>query len=315
MRAPASIARLLPALGLVLASWPGLARAEVRLCVKVETDRKADQDGLEKLVKDELGHHPSHEPVGKGCDSTLVVQLFTVSSQTYLTVRLEGQVPVRYRLKDMDLLEKRLGQAISLVLENDPVYLSKDMSRATMIEKAKHDILVTGHNYYGLEAFQVVGNTNNAFGTASGLAFAFNRGSKAWHVLMRTFVAGWPGYGGNNEAAIKAYTGVDLAAGYELDQESMNSLYLDAGVSLAYMRLEARLVDPGSGKTSWESTDQFLGSVLVRAGYKMLRLFDFNADAYLALRIPLHPLRDVDSTLFKGWFYTPMVELGVGIGF
>ena len=314
MRAPACIARLLPALGLALASWPGPARAEVRLCVKVESSG-ADQEGLEKLVLDELGHHPSHRHVLEGCESTMVVQLFTVSSQTYLTVRLEGQVPVRYRLKDMDLLEKRLGQAISLVLENDPVYLSKDMTRATMIQKAKRDILVTGHNYYGLEAFQMVGNTNNALGAASGLAFAFRRGSKHWHVLMRTFAAGWPGYGSNGEAAIKAYTGVDLAAGYELDQESMNSFYLSAGISLAYMRLEARLSGPGPDDTTWVSTNQFLGSLLLRAGYRMLRLFDFNADAYLAIKVPFHPLRDVDSPLFKDWLYTPMVELGVGIGF
>src|SRR5450432_1130656 len=119
--APAKRARL-PALLLALAILlsAGVSAAEVALCVELA--------GVRKLVRTELDRHPSHQVVDTGCRSHLRVELFEAAGARYLTAQIDREVPARYVVTDAVELGARLSDALSLVLHNDPTYLSEDIS-------------------------------------------------------------------------------------------------------------------------------------------------------------------------------------------
>ena len=117
-------------LGLLFAWLPGpQAAARIPLCVEVRAPAE-EQAGLEKLVQVELGHHESHRPVAVGCRATLTVELFQVTGRWQLTARIDQQIPVRYQVPSPDDLAARLRQALSLVLHNEPTYLTEDITPA-----------------------------------------------------------------------------------------------------------------------------------------------------------------------------------------
>src|SRR2546423_7216885 len=86
--------------------------AATRLCVQVHTDESGD--GLQRLVENELAHHPSHVAVKERCDSNLLVELFAVGGVRYLTARINREVPVRYSFRGARDLGDKLSEALRL---------------------------------------------------------------------------------------------------------------------------------------------------------------------------------------------------------
>lgn len=289
------------------------AWASVALCLSVRSD-VSGASGFESLVRSEVGKHKSHHLVDKGCDSRLNVESFETNGTRYLTVQLDGEVPERTAIKNPGELEPKLAEAVTAVLGSDPMHLASDPTRLSSIERAARSVLVRGMNTYRMELFETMMRTDKNIAFAPGLAVGFARGADQWQIHARLHFAGSPEEVRGTDRVLKIATGMDLGVIYETSRRSPTSAYLGAGAGLVLLRVSG-LVDPADRRT--EMAVDHLGATLnLRAGIRFLRLFDFDADAFVQGSIPTFATREVDDTLFgDDGIYTPFLQLGVGVGF
>jgi hypothetical protein len=289
------------------------ARAAVELCVEARTE-SADGEGWKKLVLSEVGRHPSHHVVDANCQSRLRVELFRTSGSRYLTVQLDGEVPDRSTiLADADVAPK-LAESISQVLGNDPMHLSEDPSKWSAMERASRAMMVRGLNTYRLELFEVMARTDQNIAFAPGIGIGFARGADQWQIAASLHLAGSPAGISGSERALRLCTGMDLGVLWEASRKANTSGYLGAGAGLTVLRF-AGLVDP-KDKNSMTDVTAWRPVVNLRAGIRLLRIYDFDADAFLQASIPLWSTKQVDDDLWgKSGTWTPMLKVGVGLGF
>ncbi|MCP4605159.1 MAG: hypothetical protein GY847_32340 [Proteobacteria bacterium] len=284
----------------------GVALSAVDICVESDTNIK-ESEGFAKLVLSEIARHPSHHVVDDECKSHLKVELFKVEGKRYLTARIGKEVPVRFVVKGDDELQEKLKEAISLALGNDPVHLAKDISHYNLVQRASHSILKRGNNRFRLELFQTLSRGDGALLFAPGGAFAITRGSGHWQVMARIHLAGWPGNVGQTERVLRVFTGADAGIAYEFSALANSTFYTGGGAGLHYMRYEGRLV--ASDPDTFDYINQLGVSLFLRAGVRLLRLYDFDCDLFVTGYLPLFKTFGEDS------LYTPSVQIGVGVGF
>lgn len=289
------------------------AKASVALCLAVRSD-VSGASGFESLVRSEVSKHKSHHLVEQDCDSRLSVESFETNGTRYLTVQLDGEVPERTQVKSPGELEPKLAEAVTLVLGSDPLHLASDPTRLSSLERATRSVLVRGANTYRLELFETMMRTDKNVAFAPGLAVGFARGADNWQIHARLHLAASPEEVSGTERVLKLATGMDLGVIYETSRRSSTSAYLGAGAGLVLLRV-AGLGDPSDRRTEM-AVDHVGATVNLRAGVRFLRLFDFDADAFVQGSIPTFATREVDDTLFGDeGVYTPFLQLGVGVGF
>ncbi len=298
----------------VCLSWALPSRAQIPLCLNVRADDE-DLKNFAKLVRAELGHHPTHRPVDQGCRSTLFVGLFRVAGVQYLTGRIDQEIPVRHKIEDSQDLAGKLKYTLSLVLHNDPIYLAEDIAQYSVMQRAAHSILKRGTNTYRMELFQnisfIAGTGEVAF--ASGGAASVTRGSGNWNVLARIYAGGRPDQTVSGRKVLRAMTGAGGAVTYEFSALASTTFYISAGAGLQFVRFEGQ--DPDD-RTRSASINQILAVLSTRVGVRFFRMYDFDFDLYAAADLPLHPTNDVDVSLFgEGGAWTPSVQVGIGVGF
>ena len=285
------------------------AAAAIDLCVQVQAEAKQRQ-GLARLVRDALGHFLTHRQVTSGCPSRLQVELIQLAGVSYLIVRINREVPVRYTVKRAEDLAPRLTEALQRVLGQDPVYLAADIQRYSALQRAMHSVLKGGRNTWRVELFEAItsGGTNAAF--ASGGAFSVTRGSANWFVFARLYGGGSLGGTSGTNRALRLMVGGDLGLSYELLARSTITPYFSAGLGLQLLHYEGRL----------RATDRDLqdatakgATVSLRAGLRFFRASDFDLDLFAAGYLPLFATDDPDSQLMDA--YTPSLQLGLGVGF
>lgn len=286
-----------------------MAVAEVEVCVQISAD-KAHLAGLRKLVLDELGHHPSHRLVQQGCRSSLQVELFDLTGVTFLTARINREVPVRYTIKDKEDLGEKVREALQRVLKNDPVHLAEDIQSYSAMQRATHSVLKGGRNTWRVELFETIisGGGNAAF--ASGGAFMVTRGSTNWHVFARLYAAGALSGAVGLDRILRIMAGAELGLSYEFFARSRTTPYLSAGLGLQVLHYEGRLL-PDQAELD-DVTDKG-GAFSLRAGWRFFRASDFDLDIFVAGFLPFFVTNDPDSLLMDS--YTPSMQLGLGVGF
>ncbi len=299
---------------LVASLLGGVARAQIPLCVQVQAP-EAEREALTKLVHAELGHHPSHRPVEAGCRAHLAVELFSVAGQWQLTARIDQEIPVRYQVPSPKELSGKLKQALSLVLHNDPIYLSEDIAHYSAVKRAAHSVLVRGTNSYRVELFQdvipIAGRDQVAL--AASAAFSVTRGSGHFQVYARVFAGGWPDEVIEANRVLRATAGASGGLTYELSALSATTFYASAGLGLRYMRFEGNL--PGTA-SELVSIDVVRPTLDARIGARFFRLYDFEIDLFAGASLPWWPTDDVDVKLFGAHgAWTPAIQVGVGVGF
>ena len=297
----------------LLLGIPLPASAEVQLCLEVQAEPE-ELENLSKLLRTELARHPSHRLVERDCQVHLTVELFEVAKAKVLTLRIDDNVPMRLHIDKPGDLIKDLADGLSLVLDNDPVRLNRDIAHMSLLERAAHSVLQRGNTNWRFELFQAVGRSDSGAAFAPGGAFAMSRGANHAQVMARVYAAGFPGGLQGDDRVLRVMAGADVGAAWEFDARSAFSFYLGAGIGLRYVRYEGLLrpTDPGSD----ESFNAVLGGITLRAGLRMFRTSDFDLDLYAAAFIPLHPAVDVDSLLFgEDGLYTPSGQVGIGVGF
>jgi hypothetical protein len=299
----------------MLAAWaiqPAAARAETTLCLQIQAPA-GEQEGLRKLVLDELAHHPAHRLVTQDCQTTLVVELFELAKERYLTARINQEVPVRYPIKDPLDLNEKVSTALAQVLSQDPVYLSEDLTHYNFMQRAAHSILKRGTNTYRLELFQTISPAGPNVAFAPGVAFNLTRGADNWQVYARIFFAGWPGELHERDLKtqlLRINTGGEAGIAYEFSALGSWSFYIGAGVGLQYLRFD--------GRTTYQN-EEFVDhrndiavTFNTRIGLRFLRIYDFDCDVFVSSTLPLYH-SDPDTYLSRFW--APTLQAGLGVGF
>ncbi len=294
-------------LGLLL--LPIGARAETRLCLEIKAPDPRMKN-FEKLVRAELAHHPTHRVVADRCQSLLVVEIFEMKQAWFLTARVNQEVPVRHSFKKLENLEHHLKDAVSQVLSHDPVYLADDITHYSTIQRAANSVLKRGNNYWRLELYQGIGRGGAPASFAPGAAVSVTRGADNWQVFVRVFFGGWPGNPGEDDAVLAVNTGADAGLTYEFSELSSSTFYLSLGAGLQYQRYSGRL-DPNDPESIGYRND-FGPTLSARAGFRFLRIYDFDCDLFVQGYLPLYPA-DVDSLIGK--FYPLTLQAGFGVGF
>lgn len=282
------------------------AGAATRLCLGVRGD---EAEALRRLVESELQHHRTHQLVRERCETRLSVEQFTVAGVRYLTARVNQEVPVRYSFRGGRELEERVREALRLVLANDPVYLSEDITRMSAVQRLGHSLLRRGHSRFRLELFGVVAATGAGAATAPGGALALQRGADHFQIFARIYGAG--GLAATQGRRLRFMAGADAGMIYELSLRSSATFYVGAGVGVQLMRLEGRVdeADPGSAASALKADAVFTG----RLGVRLFRLNRFDLDVFAQGHLPIFNAQDVDSLLPQA--YTPSLQLGLGVGF
>lgn len=296
----ATLATALPCLG------------QVALCVDVRADQN-ELAAFRKLVLEEVGHHPGHRVAPDDCRAHLAVELLTVSGRRHLTARVDEEIPVRYEVDDPKDLSRRLTDAIALALHNDPVYLAESLEHQTAFLRFGESIR-KGHNLWRVEAFQAIASGDGNVAQAPGLAVAMTRGSGHWQVGARIYGGGWPTSAALGRNELRVMTGFDAGLTWEASEKASASFYGSAGAGLQYLRFEGRF-DQG-GQTVRDHVDQIGLALWMRAGVRFFRWNDFDLDVWVAGYLPCFKTHDPDSDLFGGkGAYTPMAQIGLGVGF
>jgi hypothetical protein len=286
------------------------ALAEVPVCVEVAAPA-AELEGVRKLVRTELDRHPSHRVAFADCRSHLRVELFEAAGARYLTAQIDREVPVRYVIKDPLELGARLTDAVSLVLHNDPTYLTEDITHYSSLQRLSHSVLARGRFMFRLETFEAISNAGSAAVFASGGAFSVTRGSGNWQVLGRMYLGGAFSPTGKSGRALEILTGADAGLTYELFDKASWSPYLTGCLGLQFLRYAGR------DETHALVRAQHVGAtVSARVGVRFFRWTNFDLDLFAQAYAPLFLTSDETGSLFgdKG-IYTPTLQLGLGVGF
>lgn len=294
---------------LALVAAPAVAAAAVPICVEVRA-APAEANGLEKLVRDGLGHHPSHEAVASGCATGLFVELFEAGGVRHLTARAGRGIPVRYVVKDGAELGEAVTKALRLVLDSEPVYLAEDITRYGAAQRAAHSVLVRGHTRLRVEAYEAAAFPGGA-SFAPGGALAVSRGADHWQIFSRVYFGGDPGAAPSSGRALRIHSGGDAGVAYELDALSSWSFYVAAGAGAQLLRFEGRAVS--SDPATLDARTDFGFAALLRVGVRLMRYHDFDCDVFVQAYLPVFVAGDLDSTLPRAW--APSAVAGLGVGF
>jgi hypothetical protein len=240
----------------------------------------------------------------------LQVRLFVVDDVRYLTLRVGQEVPVRHVFADREELGQKLSKALALVLERDPVYLQRDISRYSGLQRMLHSILKRGHNRLRVEFFQVLSTDGDELWTLPGGAISLTRGADHWQVLARIYFGGSPADAAD-ERLLKLYGGGEVGLAYETSDRGNRSFYFAATAGAQLLHYEGRL-RPGEPE-SLDSASVVGATLGLRAGLRLFRAYDFDCDLFVAGYLPLFKTHDPDTPLIDS--YTPSLLVGMGVGF
>jgi hypothetical protein len=205
----------------------------------------------------------------------------------------------------------RLEQGIPEVLHSAPVYLQKNISQYSRAARARHAVVVTGHNIFRLEVMQAAVRGEHGVSFAPGAAFGFSRGSRRIRVGGRVHAVGAPETAEEGDSRLRLGVGLDAGAAFEFNEDRPVSGYVNGGAGLSFLRFE------GSIDNDVYTTNDVLFQVFARIGVRMLRLTDFDLDLFVCGYLPVHPVRDPETPMFGGnhHTFTPSVQVGIGVGF
>jgi hypothetical protein len=299
--------RLLPLLLLAAATSHATG---IPICVEVRSDEAKELAGLRKLVLDELGHHPRRRVVERDCESRLLIDHFRLAGQTYLTARINSEVPVRFSVA-RDTLAEKLTEALRLVLRHDPVFLQRDVRELSAIQRAAHSVLRRGHTFVRLELFQTIAGSDRGASFAPGGAITLARGADHFQVFARAYLAGLPGGVGPDQRALRIQTGGEGGVAYEVSARSSASFYFALAAGLQYLRYEGQASPTDRG--SLEIADKLGFALSGRVGVRLFRIHNFDCDLFAEGFLPFFKTSDPDAQIVDR--YTPSLQLGIGVGF
>ena len=285
--------------------------AVIRTCVQVKSTTSLKDDALLKMTQTELARFPSHKATKTDCDTTLTVETFPFAEKKYVTLRVSGEVPIRYSYSATDELVHNIQKGLRLVLGNDPVYLKENISQYSETQRALHSLTIKGSTRFRLELFESITRTGEGASYGPGMAAALYRGSSNLYIFSRIHASMSLPSQSRHPIQRPVGVGLDVGFNYELNKTKPVAGYIGGGIGVGFVRFEGEMDD------RHQTVNELLFQGFARAGIRFFRMMAFDMDLFAAAYLPFHPTSDVDTTLLgsNGKGYTPHVQVGIGVGF
>jgi hypothetical protein len=292
---------------LVLCGSPAAAQSVAETCVEVLT-RRADANALRRLVMDELDRHRTHRAAESDCLTFLRVELIETAEQTYVTARMNAEVPHREKVSGEDLAPA-ISRALRVVLHNDPVRL-KGPREEDFLRRSLRS-LKNGRFLFGAEVFQVGALAGEGLSTLPGVAFVARREVHRWHLGARVAFAHEVDETNPMKLGMTSQVSAQLQVSWFPYWDADFSPYVAGlmGVDHQRFRGPARLL--GAGETA-KATATGLGLGL-RGGAELFRTTTGRVDLFAQATLPAFSSSDEEAGVVDEW--VPTVTLGAGILF
>jgi hypothetical protein len=315
MRSPTRVGRgaLRGLLGLAviatLTAASGVARAQLRTCVEIET-APGPTDPLARLIRDEIDRHPTHRAATTDCQGYLSIEVIDLGAEggKWITGRLDSQVPHRERIGS-DGIAPAVERLLTILLHNDPLVLHGPQS-TNWLMRQERALRLHSTTHFGLEVYELAAPVGAPLATLPGVALSLRREIDQVSIGVRLAGAFNPGA---EPATLNLHTQFDAqveAAYYFRPVESV-SLFAGLLVGLVYQRFEGPALLDGAGATGVSTSDGL--AVGLRAGIEALRVADVRLLAFLDLEAPAFISRDPDHGVVDQW--APSASLGIGVLF
>ncbi len=291
-----------------LTAASGIARAQVRTCVELET-APGPTDALARLIRDEIDRHPTHRAATADCQGYLTIEVIDLGAEggKWITGRLDAQVPHRERIGS-DGIAPAVERLLTVLLHNDPLVLRGPQSTSWLVRQERA-LALRSTTHYGLEVYDLAAPVGG-LGTLPGVALSLRREIDQVSIGVRLAGAFNPGA---EPATLNLHAQFDAqveAAYYFRPAESV-SLFVGVLVGLVYQRFEGPARLDGVGATGVFTSDGL--AVGLRAGVEALRVADVRLLAFLDLEAPAFISRDPDHGVVDQW--APSASLGIGVLF
>jgi hypothetical protein len=281
--------------------WGGAATASpTETCVKVHA--ATDVEALRKLVAVELDRHPTHRSTEGACQSHLRVELLTIGSERYVTVRINSQVPHREQVRED--LATAVADALTVILHNDPVRLRGPRNPNWM--RRQLDALRQGRTAAGAEIYQVGLWHEGEVQSLPGVALTVRRELADWQLGARLGFA--TALGDTTGQAVARHGLLQLGVNWYFGDGDV-ATYVGTLAGMDYQQFEGVSAFDGRQKT-YSKVGFAVGG---RFGVELLRTTRGRLDLFGQVVLPAFSSTDEDEGVVDGWF--PTGSLGVGMLF
>lgn len=287
-----------------LSAGPAAAQSPTETCVEVRTTR-SDGEAIRRLVMNEIDRFPTHRSADADCGSFLRVEVIDLDGITYVTGRINTQVPHREPVTD------ELGDAVErmlrVVLHNDPVRLRGP--RSENILRRGLNALKHGTTLIGAEVFQTMSPLDGELASLTGVAAIVRREADDWHLAARLSFAGRLSDPPAGQLELTRRIGFGLQALFFVDAIADTSFYW--GFELGLDDIEVAGPSPIDGVAGTYSQTGF--AVGARAGVEFFRTTTGRLDLFAQLTVPVTPTHDEDGAVVDAWL--PALGVGAGLWF
>jgi hypothetical protein len=301
-------AAVLVAIALVLVTVR--AKAGIQTCVSVDAPR--DRAAFERLVRSELGRHPSHDWADTGCEARLRVELIVIDEALgggrYVTGWLDGEVPHRVEVGEHGL-GRAVEQLLTVVLHNDPRRLRGPETERDLFSSGVRALRINGHTYVGAEAYELGTWVGGKAQTLSGLAAFIRREVGSVHVAVR--FGGAHDFGERTELRLETDVLAELEAAVWSSRTADTAAFAGLTLSFEYQRFTGPAPLAGPGRHGSASASGFAPAV--RIGVELFRVTHTRALFFVSARVPTFVSSDPDSGVMDQW--TPTLAVGGGVAF
>jgi len=282
------------------------AQSPTETCVEVETTR-ADRAAIRALVMTEIDRFPTHRSAEAECGSYLRVEIIDLSGTTYVTGRINTQVPHREAVTED--LAHAIERMLRVVLHNDPVRLRgprRDNVLRRTLRGLKH-----GATFFGAEAYQVMALVDGRLAALPGIAMAVRREAKDWHLAARLSFAHRLSDPPPGALRFTGRVGFGLQALYYSDPLADTAFYWGVELGMDHQRMAGPA--PGYGEGVEDEYSQTGFAVGGRAGVEFFRTTTGRLDLFTQITVPVFGTHDEEGAIVDTWI--PGLSVGAGLWF
>lgn len=303
----AAIAALAALAALAAMPSPAAAQSPTETCVEVETSR-ADREAIRKLVMTEIDRFPTHRSADADCGSHLRVEVIDLAGKSYVTGRINTQVPHREPVDGGDLAQA-IERMLRVVLHNDPIRLRGPRTESFI--RRGLDALKHGATFYGAEVYQTLAPLDGGLSTLPGLAIQVRREASDWHLGARVAFAAALDDPPPGRLTLTARLGVGLQLMFFTDPLGDSSWYFGGELGVDHQRLHGPAPAYGPAVDEDYTTTAF--AIGLRGGVELFRTTTGRLDLFIQATLPVTPTTDDEGRVVDAWL--PALSAGAGLMF
>lgn len=300
---------MLCTLAALLCTSKAYAQSRIGTCVRVNVPSDEDAEGFRQLVRSEVNRHRTHQAVEEGCMSHLLVEVFRVGKDRYVTGRMNAEVPYRTEVQGEGHppLEAAVEEVLTVVLHNDPVRLRGPGGDSGLVGWLG-TLRRKGLSMWGVDLYEMGVYANGDVYFVPGAGLMLSREAGPWQVSLGA-AAGADLQGQRSSIRLATLLRVEAQLAYYFSEDGSTSFYTMGLFGLLHQRFDGP-VDGGSYRDEQSASGAAAG---VRAGVELLRETDTRMHLFVEGSAPLFSATSEDVGLVSGW--TPTMGGGAGVVF